>query len=236
MRVSVVSAYPAIRSGLAALLDAQPGWVVAGEASPESLRDRPHTNVAEVASERPDVALLDVDPTHTVDDILDWLGALQPDRGVVLLGAPESSGRRDTWRGAAQIVRQVARTLDEQGLAFGIVGRDAAVEEIVTAITTVAGGLVAVDRRLATQLFAAPEPAVTSAAERVTVGQDMLTARELEVLQLLAQGLPNKIIAQRLHVSEHTVKFHVSSIMLKLGAASRTEAVTLAARKGLLIL
>jgi DNA-binding NarL/FixJ family response regulator len=64
----------------------------------------------------------------------------------------------------------------------------------------------------------------------------MLTSREMDVLQLLAQGLPNKIIANRLHISEHTAKFHVSSIMTKLGAASRTEAVTLAARRGLLTL
>jgi DNA-binding NarL/FixJ family response regulator len=65
---------------------------------------------------------------------------------------------------------------------------------------------------------------------------ESLTARERDVLQLLAQGLPNKLIANRLHISEHTAKFHVSSIMTKLNAASRTEAVTLAARRGLLIL
>jgi DNA-binding NarL/FixJ family response regulator len=56
------------------------------------------------------------------------------------------------------------------------------------------------------------------------------------VLQLLAEGLPNKRIAAQLHISEHTAKFHVSAIILKLGATSRTEAVTLAARRGLLIL
>jgi DNA-binding CsgD family transcriptional regulator len=56
------------------------------------------------------------------------------------------------------------------------------------------------------------------------------------VLQLLAEGLPNKLIAVRLSISEHTAKFHVSAIMTKLGAASRTEAVTIGARRGLLIL
>jgi DNA-binding NarL/FixJ family response regulator len=56
------------------------------------------------------------------------------------------------------------------------------------------------------------------------------------VLELLALGLPNKTIAQRLRISEHTAKFHVGSIMAKLGAASRTEAVALAARRGLLVL
>ena len=67
-------------------------------------------------------------------------------------------------------------------------------------------------------------------------GSEALTPRELEVLRLLAQGLPSKTIAGRLAISEHTVKFHVGAIMGKLGAASRTEAVTLAIRRGLVAL
>ena len=63
---------------------------------------------------------------------------------------------------------------------------------------------------------------------------EMLTERELEVLHLLAQGMPNKEIATHLVISERTVKFHVSSIMGKLGATNRTEAVSIAAQKGLL--
>jgi len=63
-----------------------------------------------------------------------------------------------------------------------------------------------------------------------------LTPREIEVLQLVAEGLPNKQIALRLGISEHTVKFHVDAILGKLGAHSRTEAVTRAARLGLLVL
>ncbi len=63
-----------------------------------------------------------------------------------------------------------------------------------------------------------------------------LTRREIEVLQLLAAGLGNKEIASRLHISEHTAKFHVASILSKLGAATRTEAVTLGIRRGLVML
>ena len=63
-----------------------------------------------------------------------------------------------------------------------------------------------------------------------------MTRRELEVLQLVAEGLPNKSIADRLDISEHTVKFHVNAIMGKLGAQSRTEAVTRATRMGLILL
>jgi DNA-binding NarL/FixJ family response regulator len=63
-----------------------------------------------------------------------------------------------------------------------------------------------------------------------------LTAREIDVLQLLAQGMPNKAIAARLAISDQTVKFHVSSIAGKLGARNRTEAVRLAIRRGLVAL
>jgi DNA-binding NarL/FixJ family response regulator len=65
---------------------------------------------------------------------------------------------------------------------------------------------------------------------------EALTPREQEVLQLLAEGLPNKTIADSLHISEHTVKFHVNAILSKLGAQSRTEAVVRATRLGLLLL
>jgi len=63
-----------------------------------------------------------------------------------------------------------------------------------------------------------------------------LTAREVQVLELLAEGLPNKAIAGRLHISDQTVKFHVSSISAKLGARNRTDAVRRAVRRGLITL
>src|SRR5476649_838914 len=63
-----------------------------------------------------------------------------------------------------------------------------------------------------------------------------LTPREVQVLELLAEGLPNKAIAERLHISDQTVKFHVSSISGKLGAANRTDAVRRAVRRGLITL
>ena len=63
-----------------------------------------------------------------------------------------------------------------------------------------------------------------------------LTPREQEVLRLLALGLANKEIASRMNISEHTVKFHVAAILGKLGAASRTEAVAIGIRHGLVLL
>ena len=66
--------------------------------------------------------------------------------------------------------------------------------------------------------------------------EESLTPREIEVLELLAEGRSNKSIAQRLGISDQTVKFHVASILAKLGAANRTEAVRLAVRRGLISL
>jgi DNA-binding NarL/FixJ family response regulator len=66
--------------------------------------------------------------------------------------------------------------------------------------------------------------------------EEPLTPREIQVLELLAEGLPNKAIAERLHISDQTVKFHVSSISGKLGAANRTDAVRRAVRRGLITL
>ena len=67
-------------------------------------------------------------------------------------------------------------------------------------------------------------------------GPEQLTARELEVLELIAEGLPNKAIATRLGISDQTVKFHASQIQGKLGAANRTDAVRRAVRRGLVTL
>jgi DNA-binding NarL/FixJ family response regulator len=78
---------------------------------------------------------------------------------------------------------------------------------------------------------------VITPPERLPPAQpEPLTARELEVLRLLADGSSNKEIAARLAISEHTVKFHVNSILGKLGAGSRTEAVTVGLRSGLIML
>ena len=68
------------------------------------------------------------------------------------------------------------------------------------------------------------------------MSSEPLTAREIQVLELLAEGLPNKAIAERLGISDQTVKFHVASLSGKLGAANRTDAVRRAVRRGLIAL
>jgi DNA-binding NarL/FixJ family response regulator len=101
-----------------------------------------------------------------------------------------------------------------------------------------AAALTAAVRAAATGLIVL-DPTVAGATgvhthARTSEGAETLTAREREVLLLVAEGLPNKAIARELGISEHTAKFHVGSLLGKLGAASRTEAVTLATRRGIL--
>ena len=80
-----------------------------------------------------------------------------------------------------------------------------------------------------------PDPPLTPAVDPDAFDEP-LTAREVQVLELLAEGLPNKAIAARLRISDQTVKFHVSSISGKLGAKNRTDAVRRAVRRGLITL
>lgn len=89
---------------------------------------------------------------------------------------------------------------------------------------------------LAVGLEVQPGEEGASAEAREFTLLDPLTDRELEILNLLAEGFSNPEIARRLHVSRNTIKFHVSSIIGKLGASSRTEAVTLGLRRGLIII
>ena len=120
-----------------------------------------------------------------------------------------------------------------EALALGVqafLPLSATTEEITAAITAAAAGLVVLHPELADLLI--PSPIVPFAAEAT----EALTPREVEVLQMLALGLGNKAIANSLHISEHTVKFHLSSIFAKLQASSRTEAVTLGLRQGLIML
>jgi DNA-binding NarL/FixJ family response regulator len=105
--------------------------------------------------------------------------------------------------------------------------------EIAAAVEAAAAGLVVLDARTVESLL--PLLPVGSAAQPVTLAED-LTPREIEVLKLVAAGLANKEIAHRLEISDHTVKFHVASVMGKLGASSRTEAVTLGIRLGLIMI
>ena len=109
---------------------------------------------------------------------------------------------------------------------------DSSMDEILAAIQAAHAGLVLLDSAV-TQTLAARVPTLAS---QPTPTLDELTPREVEVLRMLAEGLGNREMASRLGISDHTVKFHISSILDKLGASTRTEAVTMGIRMGIILL
>ena len=113
--------------------------------------------------------------------------------------------------------------------ARGVVLRDQVGPGIHAALAAVRSGLTVMDTALAENLV--PAQQVKSHGPK---GRGDLTEREKQVVQLLAEGLSNKLIADRLGISDHTAKFHVNGVMMKLGASTRTEAVVEAMRRGLI--
>jgi len=116
---------------------------------------------------------------------------------------------------------------------WGLLPLEATVEELSAALHALVEGLVVGAPVLVGQLVDQPFQHTYEGAEEII---DPLTARERQVLQLAAEGLANKEIATRLQLSEHTVKFHLSSLYSKLGVSSRTEAVRTGTRQGWVIL
>lgn len=175
-----------------------------------------------------------VGPFGTDDDLAAAAAAADPDAIIWDLGDdPETSLLRLS---EAQELRVpiVAVVQDERdgfrALALGAAGllpRAADAERVILAAGTVAGGLLALDPSVAGFGDAARDPEADFPVET-------LTRREREVLRLMAEGLANKAIAERLGITEHTAKFHVHTILGKLNTQSRTEAVVRAARLGLI--
>jgi DNA-binding NarL/FixJ family response regulator len=121
--------------------------------------------------------------------------------------------------------------------ARGVVLRDQVGPGIHAALAAVRSGLTVIDTALAESLV--PNPPKRAGEEAPESGKPAkargdLTERERQVVQLLTEGLSNKLIADRLGISDHTAKFHVNGVMMKLGASTRTEAVVEAMRRGLI--
>jgi DNA-binding NarL/FixJ family response regulator len=112
---------------------------------------------------------------------------------------------------------------------WGVVPPDAPSDELAAAVAAAGQGLTVLPKTLAERLLQEPAASIEELSET-------LTAREREVLDLLGHGLSNKLIAHELHISEHTVKFHISSLYAKLGVSNRAEAVSRGARYGLISL
>jgi two-component system, NarL family, response regulator YdfI len=114
-----------------------------------------------------------------------------------------------------------------------ILSRNASDEEIITAIRAAFSGSIMLEPDIVEKILErVPDSGSFSSGQLI----EELTAREIEVLGMLADGLANKAIAAQLGISEHTVKFHISSVLSKMGAATRTEAVTQGIRNGLIVI
>jgi len=216
VRVLLVGDDPLARSGLAALLSGEPGIQIVGQTA------LGEDAAAALAQDDPDVVLWDLGPRPEAP--LEPPGAPGED-GVPLLALVPDEGP------AAEALAAGAR---------GVLYRDTSAARLAAALAALARGLFVLDETLApillgSQIETAPAgiSAGSADAERPV---EPLTPREVEVLQLLAEGLSNKLIGVRLGISEHTAKFHVNAISGKLGAQSRTDAVVRAARLGLLLL
>jgi two-component system, NarL family, nitrate/nitrite response regulator NarL len=186
-------------------------YLLAGEPGLEVVAQADALDAA-AAVERgdPDVAVWDLGP-----DPLGWLDRL----GDLGEDGPPALALLLDEEPAAEALAAGAR-----GLLF----RDAGAGRLAAALRALARGLAVFDDALLPRLLR-PRPVPQAPPEP-------LTPRELEVVQLLAQGLSNRRIAERLGISEHTAKFHVNSIVGKLGAQTRTDAAIRAARLGLVLL
>jgi DNA-binding NarL/FixJ family response regulator len=206
IRIAIADDHPVVREGLVAMLETEPDFEVVGTAATGA------EAAALVARVDPDVILLDLELPE-----LDGVGVLR---------------RLAAERARVRVIVFTVFDTDERIIAAveagaaGYLLKGAPRAELFAAVRTVAAG--------GSLLAPVASSAVLRRVRGVTpAGGPSLTPREREVLEALARGLGNKQIAARLGVSERTVKFHVSSLFGKLGAGNRTEAVTIAARAGL---
>lgn len=214
IRVLLVDDHVVVRAALRALIDSQEHLTAVGEAG--SRREA----VDAVAKEQPDIILLDLelDGESGLDLIPELLEAAPEARIVVLTGV------RDP---------QVHQQAVSRG-ALGVVQKDGALEVLIRAIERVAVGEAWLDPALTARVLAGmsgggrskkPDPEATKIAS--------LTEREREVLTLIGQGLKNKEIADKLFISEWTVRHHITSIFSKLEVSDRVELILYAYRRGL---
>jgi DNA-binding NarL/FixJ family response regulator len=170
--------------------------------------DVPPAEVEDLAEDEADAVAWDVGPRGAVDG-LRALAARFP--LVAVLWSDDQAG---------EVLAAGARAA---------LSRDRLDDRLLPAVSAATAGLVTLDEGLAESVLR-PRPAPAP------VLAEPLTPREVEVVQLLAEGLTNRRIGERLGISEHTAKFHVNAILGKLGASSRSEAVAQAARLGLVLL
>jgi NarL family two-component system response regulator YdfI len=211
IRVFIVAASSLARAGLQSLIGTRDVVVIGSAPNFESLAGQ----WLDVGA---DIVLVDA-VGEQFEGVLDSLAASQlaPEAPIVVL----SDHSEPKW--FAEALRAGVRA---------VLPSDISPDQLVAALEAASAGLIVMHPVEVGAMFPAAQPASRTLAEL----SEPLTHRESEVLQMLASGLANKEIASRLAISEHTVKFHVASILGKLGAGSRTEAVSLGIRRGLVFL
>jgi DNA-binding NarL/FixJ family response regulator len=211
IRVLIVAASPLARAGLENLLVARGVEVAGSVANIEAL-------VSQLSDLAADAILID-SSGESFEPLMDSVIAsgLASDVSVVFLAEATSSG----------VFSEALRA----GIS-AVLPSDISPDQLAAALQAAASGLLV----LHPAQFHSAVPAARAASRPLDELAEPLTPRESEVLQMLANGLGNKEIAVKLSISEHTVKFHVASILGKLGASSRTEAVSLGIRRGLVLL
>lgn len=211
IRVFIVAASPLIRAGLQSMLADNRVDIAGSAANLESIS-------GQLSDVEPDVVLVEA-AADGHEELLNALEDAEVTREypvIVLSEQPKAAWLSRALRAGVRAV----------------LPRDATPEQLRAALEAAAAGLVVVHpSELDTVL-----PATVGSPVAVDELLEPLTRREREVLQMLAGGLANKEIAARLAISDHTVKFHVASILGKLGASTRTEAVSAGIRRGLVLL
>jgi len=209
IRLALVDDHAILRQGLRAVLEREHDLVVVGEASTEPEAE------AMVAGTRPAVVLLDLKLSAGSEfeglSLCTKLSAAHPGIGLLVL---------TTFLDEDLVVRAV------HAGARGYVVKDVDTTELVRAIRAISSGESAFDSRSAA--------AVVRSMNGRTEARQQLTEREMEVLRLLAAGLSNNKIGEKLYISATTAKFHVSNIMRKLDVGRRAEAVYAASKRGLI--
>jgi NarL family two-component system response regulator YdfI len=211
IRVFIIAASPLARAGLQSLLGTRDVEVVGSVPNFESLADQ-------ISDVEADVVVVEASGEQ-FEAVMDSLAASQLASEATMVVLSDHSEPR--W--FAEALRAGVRA---------VLPSDIPPDLLFAALEAAAAGLIVIHPAEVAAMFPAAEPASRPLAELA----EPLTPRESEVLQMLASGLANKEIAARLAISEHTVKFHVAAILGKLGAGSRTEAVSLGIRRGLVLL
>jgi len=209
IRVLVAAASAVRRAGLEALVKSAPRLKLVGSAPLVSGVS------AQARGFQPDVMVADLD--HADPQVIATALGGGGMAVVTLIDAPNPAWAMRALRAGIK----------------AILPRDAPSEEIFSAIQAARAGLVLLDPAVIQDLA---RHVHVEDADSSPQAFDELTAREIEILRMLAEGLGNKQIAAQLGISEHTVKFHISAILDKLGVASRTEAVTSGIRMGLILI